>query len=60
MLVFISRFSSVIYDFLAPPAVTHERLIENGEKWGERFDMHLFDGSTMQSQLFAWDESMPR
>ena len=22
--------------------------------------MHLFDGSTMQSQLFAWDESMPR
>ena len=28
-------------------------------KWGERFTMHLFDGSTNQAQTAAWDESMP-
>ena len=27
--------------------------------WGQRFEMHLFDGSTNQPKQKVWDESMP-
>ena len=40
--------------------VTSQCLVENGIKWGGRFDFQLFDGSTNQEQTSYWDQTMPR